>query len=210
MTTFGKRPLLIVISAPSGTGKTTLCDRLVHDVDTIQYSVSCTTRSPRVGEADGQSYHFLSKDVFQAKVEQGAFLEHACVHGCQYGTLRETVFKALEGERDVLMDIDVQGAAQIRAYVESAASDDPLKYAFIDIFLAPPSLETLRERLQARGKDSIDMIDRRMLIAEHEIERQAEFRYFVVNDQLEDAYEVLRAIVLAEHHRLKMRCEANV
>lgn len=210
MTAISKRPLLIVISGPSGTGKTTLCNRLVREVDTLQYSVSCTTRSPRAGEVDGQSYHFLSKELFQSKVEQGEFLEHACVHGYHYGTLRETVFEGLADEGDVLMDIDVQGAAQIRAYVEEAAIDDPLKYAFIDIFVAPPSLETLRDRLQTRGKDSSDVIDRRMVIAEHEIERQAEYRYFIVNDKLEDAYGVLRAIVLAEHHRLKVRREVNV
>ncbi|MCB1101777.1 MAG: guanylate kinase, partial [Kiritimatiellae bacterium] len=108
------RPLLLAISAPSGTGKTTLCDRLVSEFPSMKYSVSCTTRSPRDGEIDGVDYLFLDEAAFVARIAEGAFLEHASVHGYRYGTLRETVLDAFAAGQDVVMDIDVQGAEQIR------------------------------------------------------------------------------------------------
>lgn len=203
-------PLLIVISAPSGAGKTTLCNRLLDEMRQMHYSVSCTTRAPRAGEIDGKSYHFLDPSAFQRRVAAGEFLEHAVVFGHLYGTLKETVRTALEQGRDVLMDIDVQGAAQIRDYVRRAPQGDLVKDAFVDIFVAPPSMDELRERLEHRGKDSADVIRRRLGTARNELQRMDEFRYLIVNEHLDVSYDALRSIVIAEHHRLRVRQEAHV
>ena len=135
------RPLLIVVSAPSGGGKSTLCDRLLASRHDMVYSVSCTTRPPRGREVDGLHYRFLSESEFERRVAAGDFLEHAVVHGARYGTLRHTVEEALRTGRSVLMDIDVQGAAQIRSALAARSVDDPLRSALVDIFIAPPSLE---------------------------------------------------------------------
>lgn len=195
-------PLLIVVSAPSGAGKTTLCSKIKEDNPTIDYSVSCTTRPPRPNEKDGVSYHFLTDEAFDEKMRQGAFLEHACVHGCQYGTLRETVEKSLNAGRDVMMDIDVQGAAQIRAYVDGLPPEHLLKQAYVDIFIAPPSLEVLRSRLYGRAQDEADVIERRIAAAEKEVSQWGEYRYLVVNDNFDDACCVFQSILTAEHHRV--------
>lgn len=196
------RPLLIVISAPSGTGKTTLCDRLISEFRSMKYSVSCTTRQPRDGEIDGVDYQFISEEVFQARVSGGEFLEHAHVHGHLYGTLRKAVVEHLARGVDVLMDIDVQGAQQIRDYIRQAPDGDPLRRAYIDVFIAPPSLEVLLARLKGRGKDSQAVIDQRMQQVEREISRWREYNYFIINDRLDATYDTLRAIIIAEHHKL--------
>ncbi len=194
------RPLLLVVSAPSGAGKTTLCDRLLADHLNMAYSVSCTTRAPRGNEVDGQDYHFLSGAEFDRRVNAGEFLEHAVVHGHQYGTLRQAVVDALMAGKDVLMDIDVQGAAQIRQAAMSGAG--PLRRAYVDVFIAPPSMDALRERLQNRREDSVETIERRLRNAQSEMGRWAEYQYLVVNDRLADAYRELSAIVAAEHCRI--------
>lgn len=195
------RPLLIVISAPSGTGKTTLCDRLISEFRTMKYSVSCTTRQPRDGEIDGVDYHFLSDDVFQQKVGQGAFLEYAEVHGRMYGTLKDVVVDNLKAGIDVLMDIDVQGAEQIRRAIMDAPAGDPLRRAYIDVFIAPPSIEVLHARLKGRGKDSDEVIERRMQQVEKELACWRDYQYFIINDRLDATYDALRSIIIAEHHR---------
>jgi guanylate kinase len=195
------RPLLIVISAPSGTGKTTLCDRLISEFRAMRYSVSCTTRAPRDGEMDGIDYHFLDEAAFCAKLEAGAFLEHATVHDHCYGTLRDVVVDGLNNGHDILMDIDVQGAQQIREVIARTAPDDPLRRAYVDVFIAPPSIEVLRARLKGRGKDSEAVIERRMQQVEQEISCWRDYRYFVINDRLDATYDALRAIIIAEHHR---------
>jgi guanylate kinase len=195
------RPLLIVISAPSGTGKTTLCDRLISEFRAMRYSVSCTTRAPRDGEMDGIDYHFLDDAAFRAKLEAGAFLEHATVHDHCYGTLRDVVVDGLNNGHDILMDIDVQGAQQIREVIARTAPDDPLRRAYVDVFIAPPSIEVLRARLKGRGKDSEAVIERRMQQVEQEISCWRDYRYFVINDRLDATYDALRAIIIAEHHR---------
>jgi len=197
-----RRPLLLVVSAPSGAGKTTLCERLLGEFDSIHYSVSCTTRPPREGEVDGRDYFFLNESEFRAKVAAEEFLEHADVHGAMYGTLRRFVTDGFAAGKDVLMDIDVQGAAQIRDRVCAAGSDDPLRRAYIDIFIAPPSLDALRKRLQSRGKDSDAVIDRRVKQAERELSHWLEYQYLIVNDRLDASYDALRAIVLAERHKI--------
>ena len=193
------RPLLLVVSAPSGAGKTTLCDRLLKDNPNIVYSVSCTTRAPRGSEVDGQDYHFLSAKEFERRVKAGEFIEHAVVHGHRYGTLRQTVANALAAGRDVLMDIDVQGAALIRS---AAADDSLLRNAYVGIFIAPPSLAVLRDRLQKRKEDTAEVIERRLRNAEQELARWREYTYLVINDDLERACADLQAIVTAEHCRI--------
>lgn len=192
------KPLLLVVSAPSGAGKTTLCERLRASFENMTYSVSCTTRAPRGREVDGQDYHFLSMETFQRYIEEGHFLEYALVHGNYYGTLRSTVREALRAGQHVLLDIDVQGAAQIRSTLQTLHDEDLLKDGFVDIFISPPSLEALRARLKKRGEDSEPVIERRLANAEHELAQAGAYKYRVVNDDVECAAETLREIVRKE------------
>lgn len=201
MITREKCPLLLVVSAPSGAGKTTLCERLSKEFAAMKYSVSCTTRAPRRGEADGVNYHFINEKTFLDRVEAGAFLEHARVHGFLYGTLRDAVMTSLSRGEDVLMDIDVQGAAQIRDTIARLPDDHVLRRAYVDIFVAPPSLDVLKDRLRRREKDSEEVIARRIQQAERELACWSLYDYLIINDQLDDAADILRSIVLAEHHR---------
>jgi guanylate kinase len=197
------RSLLLVVSAPSGAGKTTLCERLLGEFhSSMIYSVSCTTRAPREGEMDGQNYFFITEDAFRKKLAAGEFIEHASVHGHLYGTLKTFIDRGFSSGRDVLMDIDVQGAAQIREYIRKAPPRDPIKNSFVDIFLGSPSLEVLRKRLEGRAKDSLEVIERRLHQAEAEMAHWRDYRYFILNDRLDTSYDALRAIVVAEHHRI--------
>lgn len=192
------RALLIVVSAPSGAGKTTLCDRLLADHDDIAYSVSCTTRSPRGNETDGEDYHFLSEEDFARRVAGGEFLEHAEVHGAQYGTLRRRVIDSLRAGTSIMMDIDVQGAEQIRGYVREDSAEAVLKGAFVDLFIEPPSIESLRARLERRAEDSPDAIERRLANVAKEMAKRDAYRYRVVNSDLKTAYEEFERIIRAE------------
>ncbi len=194
------RSLLLIVSAPSGAGKTTLCRRLLVKRERMRYSVSCTTRTPREGEIDGESYHFLSENEFNERIQKNEFLEYARVHGAWYGTLRATVEKILDSGDDIVMDIDVQGAAQIREYVSNLPEDNPLRTGYVDVFVVPPSLDELRARLDARAKDSAEVIDRRMQQAESEIKHWNKYKYYLVNADLDVAVAVFDAIVTAEHH----------
>ncbi len=194
-------PILLVVSAPSGAGKTTLCERLRAEFPRIVYSVSCTTRAPRSGEQDGRDYHFLSEAEFLRRVAAGDFLEYACVHGHYYGTLRGPVAVALADGRDVLMDIDVQGATQIRSVIRGAPNEDLLRRAYVDVFIEPPSIDALRARLEKRGQDSPETIARRLTQAIEEMTHRDKYGYIIVNDVLEAAYDRLRAVFLAEHCR---------
>lgn len=203
MITLERRPLLMVVSAPSGAGKTTLCDRLITEFDSITYSVSCTTRAPREGEIDGKSYYFLAQDEFDERVRKGEFLEHALVHGNQYGTLKETVHEALAAGRDVLMDIDVQGAEQIREFVHADAGNEWIRDIYVDIFIAPPSMHDLQLRLWGRGKDEQDVIQRRLVRAQEELQCWKDYQYVIVNDRIDDSYHALRCILFAERHRVR-------
>jgi len=194
-----KTPLLVVVSAPSGAGKSTLCDMLMERDSNITYSVSCTTRAPRGEEKNRADYHFLSADEFAQRLATGEFLEHAQVHGYQYGTLRQTVYDALAEGRDIIMDIDVQGAAQIRAACAALPDEDSIKKGFTDIFIAPPSMEELRRRLCGRSTDADNVIEERLRNAAKEMKQQSCYQHVVINDDLEKAARELAAIILREH-----------
>ena len=196
-----ERALLIVVSAPSGAGKTTLCDRLLESDSTMVYSVSCCTRPPRGNDVDGRDYIFLSRDEFLRRVVAGDFLEYAIVHGHYYGTLKDTVGEALRAGRSVLMDIDVQGARQVRNLLAGRSAEGLLANRLVDIFIAPPSLDALRERLAGRGTDSPEVIEQRLRNAEVELASAGEYRYTVVNDDLDKAERELKAIVEKECRR---------
>lgn len=188
-------PKLVILSAPSGAGKSTLCDRLLADYPELTYSVSCTTRPVRGEEEDGVDYHFISDEAFDRFEAEDAFLEHAEVHGNRYGTLMEPIRRTFRENCSMLMDIDVAGAAQVRAKIASLPADDPLRQGFVDIFILPPSMDELRRRLETRGEDAPDVIERRIRNASGEMARAGEFSYRVVNDDLEIAYRELRAIL---------------
>lgn len=190
------KPLLIVMSAPSGAGKSTLCDMLLQEFPEITYSVSCTTREPRGMEEDGIDYFFLSRAAFEKEVSEGRLMEHALVHGNFYGTPADPVRSAFAEGQSVLMDIDVAGAEQVRAYVASLPEGDPLREGFVDVFIEPPSMEELRRRLFGRGEDTPEVIEARLQNAEGELARAGEFRYRIVNDELDLAYRRLRDIIL--------------
>lgn len=200
--------MIFIVSAPSGAGKTTLCDKLQEEFKDIHYAITATTRAPRDGEVDGKSYYFMSREVFEEKLARNGFIESALVHGNRYGSPRDPVEAALAEGCDVLMNVDVQGAAAIRDFVRNAADDDPLKCEVVDIFVVPPSTEVLRNRLVKRGTDSFEVIEKRMKQAREEIEHWKEYKYMVVNDDLAEAYDNMRGIILAERHRNSNRREA--
>jgi guanylate kinase len=184
-------PRLYVVSAPSGGGKTSLVNALLRRDPRVALSVSHTTRAPRPGERDGVHYHFIDPDTFDRLAGQGAFLEHAEVFGHRYGTGREQVERQLAAGRDVLLDIDWQGARQVRQSDPAARS----------IFILPPSLTELRQRLVDRGQDSDEVIDRRMRAARDEIAHAGEFDFRVINDEFEAALADLQSIVRHGHPR---------
>lgn len=184
---------LFVISAPSGAGKTSIFRELLARYPELCESVSFTTRPVRAGERDGVDYHFVSRADFDRMVAEGAFAEWAEVHGHRYGTAKATLLRAGEEGRDVLLDIDVQGAAQLRA--------SGLEGVFI--FILPPDMAELRRRLAGRNTDSAEVVERRMLNAVAEIREAASFDYIVVNDDLARAVSTVQAILAAEKARMK-------
>jgi len=189
------KPLFIVISAPSGAGKTTLCDMLLQSYPELCYSVSCTTREPRLHEEDGIDYYFHPKESFLRMIRENQFLEYAKVHGNYYGTLKEPIYDALKHRQSMLLDIDVAGAQQVRNRISELPDDDPLKLGFIDIFVSPPSLEELRARLEGRSTDSAAIIERRLKNAEAEMLRASEYRYQLINDDLTLAFNKICDII---------------
>ena len=178
---------LFVVVAPSGAGKTTLVDALLKREPNIKLSMSYTTRAPRPGEDDGVDYHFVDKAAFEQMIGRGEFLEHALVHGNYYGTSKRWIDQELAGDHDVLLEIDWQGAQQVRRIFG----------AITGIFILPPSLAELRRRLEGRGKDSPETIAKRLANAAEEISHVLEFEYIIVNDRFETALEDLVAIVRA-------------
>jgi guanylate kinase len=184
--------ILFVVSAPSGAGKTSLLRDLLQRDAGLSLSVSHTTRTMRPGEKDGVHYHFVDIAAFEHLVEEGAFIEHAKVFDNYYGTSEQAVREQLAAGRDVVVEIDWQGARQVRQCFPEAVS----------IFVAPPSIEALRERLGGRGQDSAEIIERRMRDAQAEMGHYAEYDYLVINDVFEDALRDLASIVNAERLRL--------
>jgi guanylate kinase len=176
---------VFVITGPSGVGKGTLIEQLLERVPELELSVSATTREPRTGEVDGRNYHFLTSEEFERRVEAGDFLEHATYSGNRYGTLRDEVERRLADGRSVVLEIEVQGARQVRAAMPEA----------VLIFIAPPDAAALRERLEGRGTDSAEAIDRRLRTAENELEAQAEFPHVIVNDEVQDSASELEKLV---------------
>jgi guanylate kinase len=193
-TIFRREGILFVISAPSGTGKSTLCENLRRTPDFV-FSISCTTRRPRRGEVDGEDYLFLDEQQFSAKVAAGEFLEYARVHGCWYGTLRQTVLEALSGGTDVLLDIDVQGAKNIRLQ-----EDSRLKSALVDVFIMPPTFAELERRLRKRGTEEQREIERRLERGREEMKAWKEFKYTILSGSMEEDLTKFRAIMRAERY----------
>jgi guanylate kinase len=191
--TAGRRGLLFIVSAPSGTGKTTLVERLVHMVPNLRMSRSYTSRPARAGEQDGVDYNFISRERFEGMVRENEFLEWADVFGNYYGTCAADTERSLANGTDVVLVIDVQGARQVRSRgIET-----------IGIFVLPPSAGILEQRLRGRSKDSEEQIGRRLDVARREVDEFSQYEYLVVNDEVDAAVERLRAIVMAERGRVK-------
>jgi len=187
--------ILFLISAPSGGGKTTLLKLLSEQPDFV-YSVSCTTRAPRPGELDGRDYHFLSTAEFERRIAAGEFLEHAQVHGNHYGTLREAILDSMRGGRDVLMDVDIQGAARLRAN-----ADEQIRAALVDIFLMPPTFGELRRRLLKRATESPEQLELRIRNAKTEMAHWRDYRYTMISGTPMQDFENFRAIMQTERMR---------
>ena len=186
------RGMLIVVSSPSGGGKGTLIDRVLRTVPGVSYSVSYTTRAPRGTEQDGREYFFVSTSAFEEMVRRGEFLEWANVYGYLYGTNQIQVEGELAAGHDIILEIDVQGAASIRKKIDDAVS----------IFILPPSFELLRQRLLARGTDSPEDLDRRLRGAPAEVEQHRNFQYVILNDDINRASQQLASVIYAERARL--------
>lgn len=186
---------MFIISGPSGSGKTTLVEHLLQTVPDLFFSVSCTTRAPRAGEREGREYRFLSREMFEAMVLRGEFLEYASVFGDLYGTHRSALENAERQGKDLVLDIDVNGARQLKANLPQAVA----------VLVLPPSRDELERRLRARGLDSPDIIQRRLQRAREEIENYHTYDYVVVNRELAETCTQLEAIMVAERHRAALR-----
>jgi len=180
-----------IVSAPSGAGKTTLCRMAVDRFPAMKHSVSYTTRKPRDGETNGVDYWFVDNAAFDTLVKGREFLEHAGVHEKRYGTRRKDLLSLLDSSIDVILDIDVQGAKNVRKRLKGG----------VYIFILPPSLQACEERLRSRGKDTPDEIRKRLEIALREIKRASEYDYIIINEDLEDAFDKLRSIIISEKIR---------
>ncbi|MBN1865120.1 MAG: guanylate kinase [Victivallales bacterium] len=192
--------LALVVSGPSGTGKSTVCKILIERNPQISFSVSCTTRKPRIGENDGKEYHFMSEEAFAAKVANGDFIEHASVHGKNYGTLRSEIVSKVSAGKDVLLDIDVQGAMQIKR----CASEDAVLSRCIElVFIAPPDFNELERRLRARGTEAEHDIELRLRNARSELEKWCNYDFLIVNKNVGQAVDDLERLVDVLHKNTK-------
>ena len=196
------KPLFLVMSAPSGCGKSTLIDMLLQEYPDFVYSISCTTRAPRGEEEDGLDYHFKTKERFEELIREDAFIEYAKVHDHYYGTLKAPIEEVLAEGNSMILDIDVQGAAKVRDYVRRLPNTDPLKIGYVDVFVNPPSLEELRARLEGRGTDAPDVIEKRLANAEGEMARAGEYMFQVTNDDLGHSYKRLCDLIYALSGRM--------
>lgn len=185
-----KQGLFFVISAPAGTGKTTLVQMLVSEFSSVIESVSYTTREPRLGEIEGIHYHFVTEEAFSAKVESLDFLEHVTLYGYQYGTSWQWISEQQQAGKHVVLVIDTQGAQQIRG-----------RFPATFIFIKPPSLVSLKQRLLQRGTETEETLNKRLMWATIEMEEARYYDYQIINDDLQTAYQILRSIIIAETHR---------
>lgn len=188
-----KRGLLFVVSAPAGTGKTTLVNKLVQEFSVVKTSISCTTRSPRLGEENGVHYHFMKKEDFEKRIAEDTFFEHVRLYDHYYGTSKVKVEEMLSQGIHVVLVIDTQGALFIKK-----------QYPAILIFIHPPSIEELRRRLINRQTESLEVIEKRLEWSKHELAAASQYDYSIVNEDLETAYDVLRSIFIAEEHRQRV------
>jgi guanylate kinase len=192
-------PLLILISAPSGAGKTTLCDRLLAAQPNLTRAITCTTRAPRKGEKDGVDYHFFTAEEFLKRLHAGNFLEHAQVFGNSYGLLKSELLGKLRTGKDVLLNVDVQGAATIRAQAET---EPELRRALVTIFLTTSSVEILAERLKKRGADAEAVVQKRLAVARQEIAQWKNFDYLLISGTKQEDLRRTLAIIEAEKLRV--------
>ena len=190
-----RKAILCVVSGPSGSGKTTLCQGIRQE-DSFYYTVSCTTRKKRPGETHGQDYFFLSDEQFSEALARGEFLEHATVHGRSYGTLKSEVVPKLCCGQDVIMDLDTQGAALLRA-----CDDAEIRDALVDVFILPANLEEFRQRLSARHSETAEQMDLRMNNAREEMSHWPQYQYAIISGTREEDLQALRHIVAAERMR---------
>ena len=191
-------PLLILISAPSGGGKTTLCQQLLAARPDLTRAITCTTRAPRAGEKNGVDYHFLDAAEFARRVQAGDFIEQATVFGRSYGTLRSELLDKLRAGRDVLLNVDVQGAATIR---EQAKTEPELHRALVTIFLTPPSVAVLEQRLKKRGADAEAVIQKRLAVARQEISQWKNFDYLLISGEKQE--DLRRALAIIESEKMR-------
>ena len=189
------KPIFLVVSAPSGGGNTTVCNRLLASDLGLQRAITCTTRAPRPGEVDGKDYYFLTKDQFESRKAANEFLEWANVYGNFYGTLKSEIIRRLEAVQDVIVSVDVQGVASI---AKMAKSDPVLSASFVSLFIALPSVDALRKRLEGRGSDSPEVIQKRLDTARAEMQTCGGFDYILLSGSMDEDYERAHAVVLAE------------
>jgi len=182
---------LIIVSGPAGSGKTTVCDRMLAEIPEVERVVTSTTRKPRGGETDKVDYYFFDHETFEAKIAAGEFYEHAHVHSNLYGTLKSEVQDKLAAGTDLLLNIDVQGAAQMR---ETANNDPLLKGNVITVFIMPPSTDELEARLRGRGTDAEDEVQRRMQVAIDEMQQSEHYDHIILSGSKDEDFEALKAI----------------
>ncbi|MFH1367721.1 MAG: guanylate kinase [Elusimicrobiota bacterium] len=190
-----RKGIIFVISAPSGTGKSTLCGYLFRKIANLKFSVSCTTRKPRRGERNGREYFFVSGKEFKNRIKEHKFAEWALVHGSYYGTLKSQLEKAVKAGRDILLDIDVVGALNIKMHFHEA----------VMIFIVPPSFHELKRRLVERGQDTPESVRLRLANAKDEIKYRNKYEYVVVNDKIPAAVKELESIIIAERDKAAMK-----
>ena len=190
--------ILFLLSGPAGSGKSTLLRRALNECDNVFFSISCTTRSPREDETDGKDYHFLNDDEFNSTIENNEFLEHAIVHKWKYGTMRDSVKKVLEDGKDIIMDIDVQGARQVRK-----CADEVISSALVDIFITTKDVSELETRLRGRGSEDSETFNLRMKTASEELKEWDSYTYCIISGTPDEDFEALSSIIKSERTKVK-------